>query len=130
MTAAPATPHALIVDDEPDIRMVARVALERVAGWEVTVASGAAEAVAAVAERRPDVVLLDVMMPGVDGPGTLLQLRELPDGADLRVLFLTAKVQAAELERLAGLGVDGVLRKPFDPMTLAADVRDHLGWDA
>ena len=130
MTPVPATPHALIVDDEPDIRMIARVALERVAGWEVTEATGADEAVAAVAARRPDVVLLDVMMPGVDGPATLSRLRDLPDGERLRVVFLTAKVQAAELERLAALGVDGVLGKPFDPMTLATDVRRTLGWDA
>ncbi|HSK22230.1 MAG TPA: response regulator [Egicoccus sp.] len=122
------TPHALIVDDEAAIRMVARLGLERVAGWSVSEASGADEALAAITERRPDVVLLDVMMPGQDGPQTLEHLRALPGGAQLAVVFLTAKAMRAEVERLRALGVDGVIAKPFDPMTLAAEVSEVLGW--
>ncbi|GGI09609.1 response regulator [Egicoccus halophilus] len=123
------TPHVLIVDDEDAIRMVARLGLERVAGWSVTEAGSAVEAAAAVGTVRPDVVLLDVMMPVEDGPQTLERLRALPGGADLRVLFLTAKAQRSEIERLRALGVDGVISKPFDPMTLAGDIAGLLGWD-
>lgn len=124
------TPHALIVDDEAAIRMVARLGLERVAGWSVDEAAGADEAIAAVAARRPDVILLDVMMPGQDGPQTLERLRALPGGAELAVLFLTAKAMRAQVERLRMLGVDGVISKPFDPMSLADEVSQVLGWAA
>lgn len=122
------TPHVLIVDDEAAIRMIARLGLERVAGWTVSEASGADEAVAAVAAQRPDVVLLDVMMPGQDGPQTLVRLRALPDGATLPVVFLTAKALRTEMERLGDLDVRGVIAKPFDPMTLADRVSRALGW--
>jgi CheY-like chemotaxis protein len=119
----------LVVDDEPDIRLVARLALERLGGFEVVEAADADGAVAAVDARPPDAVLLDVMMPSDDGPATLRRLRALPDGNDLDVVFLTAKVQAAEVARLEALGVRGVLAKPFDPMTLATELRTLLGWE-
>ncbi|MFA9430615.1 response regulator [Egicoccus sp. AB-alg2] len=122
------SPHVLVVDDEHAIRMVARLGLERVAGWSVSEAAGADAAVEAVAARRPDAVLLDVMMPDQDGLRTLARLRALPGGDELSVVFLTATAQRTEIERLRGLGVDGVIGKPFDPRSLAAEVSALLGW--
>lgn len=119
-------PHVLLVDDEPDIRRIARLALERIAGWRVTEAGSGPEAVALVETERPDAVLLDVMMPGQDGPQTLAALRALPDAPP--VVFLTAKVQSEELSRLGALDVAGVLAKPFDPMTLGRQLAEVLGW--
>ena len=113
--------HALLVDDEDDIRRVARMSLERVGGWTVTDASSADEALAAAAAERFDVVLLDVMMPDVDGPSTLGLLRpEIGDAVP--VVFLTAKVQPADVTRLRELGAVGVIAKPFDPMGLPGEL--------
>jgi DNA-binding response OmpR family regulator len=113
----------LLVDDEPDIRAVAKMALERVGGWEVTAAASAAEAVAAVEAERPDVVVLDVMMPDVDGPATYVRLRPLV-GEDVPIIFLTAK---DEHDRLLGLGAAGVIAKPFDPLSLPREVAAITG---
>jgi CheY-like chemotaxis protein len=107
----------LLVDDEDDIRRVAALSLERVGGWEVVPTGSAAEAVAAAEGGGFDAVLLDVMMPDVDGPATLERLRPLL-GPEVPIVFLTAKVQPADVERLRGLGAAGVLAKPFDPMRL------------
>jgi CheY-like chemotaxis protein len=120
--------HVLLVDDDEAIRMVARLGLERVGGWSVATAASCEEALEAVDERWPDAVLLDVMMPGVDGPHTLGRLRDLDGGEQLPVVFLTAKLQPDEVARLRGLGVAGVLGKPFDPMALPGEVAQVLGW--
>ena len=117
----------LIVDDEPDIRRIAKLGLSRVGGMEVVEAANGAEALVRAKEEKPDAVLLDVMMPGLDGPSTLARLREDPATSGIPVVFLTAKAIAAELERLKGLGAAGVLTKPFDPMTLARELRALLG---
>jgi CheY-like chemotaxis protein len=117
----------LLIDDEPDIRRVARLGLTRVGGMEVVEASSGAEGLVKAREERPDAVLLDVMMPGLDGPSTLARLREDPATAGVPVVFLTAKAMAAEVDRLKALGAAGVLTKPFDPMTLARDLRAALG---
>lgn len=117
----------LIVDDEPDIRRIARLGLSKVGGMEVVEASNGAEGLVRAKAEMPDVVLLDVMMPAVDGPTTLARLREDPATAGIPVVFLTAKAIAAEVERLKSLGAAGVLTKPFDPMTLARDLRAALG---
>lgn len=116
----------LIVDDEDDIRRIARIALTKVGRMDVVEASSGTEGVRKAAEERPDVVLLDVMMPGLDGPSTLAVLLSDPATASLPVIFLTAKAMASEVERLKGLGARGVLTKPFDPMKLASDVRTIL----
>jgi CheY-like chemotaxis protein len=118
--------HALLVDDEDDIRRVARMSLERVGGWTVTDASSAAQALAAAQEQRFDAVLLDVMMPDVDGPATLRLLRPII-GPDVPVVFLTAKVQPADVARLRELGAVGVIAKPFDPMGLPGELARLLG---
>jgi len=117
----------LIVDDEPDIRRIAKLGLSRVGGMEVVEATNGTEALARAREDHPDAVLLDVMMPVLDGPSTLARLREDPATAGIPVVFLTAKAIAAEVERLKSLGAAGVLTKPFDPMTLARELRGVLG---
>jgi two-component system, OmpR family, response regulator len=120
----------LIVDDDESIRLIARMSLERIGGWEVLDAGCAADALEAARSGPLEAVLLDVMMPGVDGPATLELLRPVI-GPDTPVIFLTAKTQAADREHLAGLGAAGLIAKPFDPMTLpdqvAATVADSTG---
>ena len=117
----------LIVDDEPDIRRIAKLGLARVGGMEVVEATNGTEALARAKEDHPDAVLLDVMMPGLDGPSTLARLREDPATSGIPVVFLTAKAIATEVDRLKSLGAAGVLTKPFDPMTLARELRGVLG---
>jgi CheY-like chemotaxis protein len=118
----------LIIDDEDDIREVAALSLESVAGWEVIVADSGAQGVARAAEQKPDAILLDVMMPGMDGPTTFRELRTNPATARIPVLLLTAKVQNSDQRRFADLGVEAVLFKPFDPLTLSQQIASALGW--
>lgn len=113
----------LYVEDEPDIQMVARIALETVGGFKLLVCGSGQDAVAAAPAFTPDLILLDVMMPGLDGPATLAALRRLPGLEETPVVFMTAKVQANEVARYRQLGALDVIAKPFDPMTLAATVR-------
>jgi two-component system OmpR family response regulator len=113
----------LFVEDDPDIQTVAKMALEALGGFTVLACSSGAEALAAVDGFIPDLVLLDVMMPGMDGPATLAALRERPVGRDLPVVFMTAKVQAQEVARYRALGAEDVIAKPFDPMSLSDRVR-------
>ena len=113
----------LYVEDEPDIQAVAKVALELLGGFQVQVCGNGQEALAAVRDFAPDLILLDVMMPGMDGPSTLAQLRADPGTATIPVVFLTAKVQPAEVVYYQSLGALDVIAKPFDPMTLAAQVK-------
>ena len=111
--------RTLLVEDDNDIRTLVRLSLEQLAGWQVVdVVSGAAALQAASAEVF-EVVLLDVMMPGMDGPETMRKLRALPTGAELPVVFLTAKAMPSEVQRLLALGAAGVITKPFDPGDLA-----------
>lgn len=121
--------HVLFVDDDEAIRLIAKLALERVGGFQVSLAPHGHAALAAVANLRPDAVLLDVMMPLLDGPATLSELRRHHTAADLPVVFLTAAVQRDQLERLQLLDAQGVLGKPFDPMRLAFDLRNLLAWE-
>lgn len=113
----------LCVEDEPDIQAVARLALEQVGGFQVEVCSSGDEALVRAAAWVPDLILLDVMLPGMDGPETLRRLREQPDTRGIPVAFMTARVQARELEHYRSLGAIGLLPKPFDPMTLADQLR-------
>lgn len=114
--------RVLYVEDEPDIQVVAKLALEMVAGYQVLICSGGQEALDKVAEFAPDIILLDVMMPGMDGPTTLQHLRANPDTANIPVIFLTAKVHPTEIQQFKELGALDVIAKPFDPMTLASQV--------
>ena len=120
--------RVLIVDDEPDLREITRLALERVAGWTVTVASSGPEALERAAADQPEAILLDVMMPGMDGPETARRLAADPLTADIPILLLTAKALSSELAALAAAPVAGILRKPFDPMRLAIQIEEALGW--
>ena len=118
----------LIIDDENDIREVAALSLETVAGWEVLTAPDGAAGIISAAAEQPDAILLDVMMPEMDGPATFRELQKNPATAQIPVLLLTAKVQANDQKRFADLGVRAVLFKPFDPMTLSQQIADALGW--
>ncbi len=117
----------LIIDDEDDIREVAALSLESVAGWDVIMASSGAQGLACAAEQKPDAILLDVMMPDMDGPATFRELRRNPATARIPVLLLTAKVQGSDQRLFADLGVEAVLFKPFDPLTLSAQIASVLG---
>lgn len=119
----------LIIDDETDIREVAALSLETVAGWEVIAASSGAQGLAMAIRELPDAILLDVMMPGMDGPTTFRELRKNPATSHIPVVLLTAKVQSSDQRRFADLGVNAILFKPFDPLTLYAQIADALGWD-
>ena len=113
----------LYVEDEADIRTVARMALEAVGGFEVIACASGDEALRLAPTARADLLLLDVMMPGLDGPSTLCALREMPETAETPVVFMTAKVQAAEIAEYRALGALGVISKPFDPMTVSDEIR-------
>ncbi|MFN3373276.1 MAG: response regulator [Chloroflexus sp.] len=112
----------LFVEDDPDIQMVAQLALEAVGGYTVQMCSSGAEALAVAEQFAPDLILLDVMMPGMDGPTTLAELRKKPALAQTPVIFMTARVQRHEVEQYLALGAADVISKPFDPMTLSAQV--------
>jgi len=112
----------LYVEDEPDIQAVARIALETVGSFTLEVCSGGQEALDRAPGFDPDLILLDVMMPGLDGPDTLQALRKLPGMEAKPVIFMTAKVMDSEVQRYLDLGAIGVIPKPFDPMSLAQQV--------
>ncbi|MBA3677580.1 MAG: response regulator [Sphingosinicella sp.] len=116
----------LYVDDEADIREVAAMSLELDPGLEVRTCSSGSEAIAVAAEWKPSLILLDVMMPGMDGPTTFANLRQQAETADIPVVFITARTQAQEVEGFKALGAQGVIAKPFDPMSLAPTVREYL----
>lgn len=116
----------LYIEDEADIRRVAKIALESIGRLTVVACASGEEAIAVAVEANPDLILLDVMMPNLDGPGTLQRLRELPAMAQVPVVFVTAKVQPDEIEFLKALGALDVISKPFDAITLADTL--HAIW--
>ena len=118
----------LIIDDEEDIREVAALALEATAGWQVFTAGSGVEGIAIATAEQPDAILMDVMMPGVDGPTTFRHMQQNPLVAHIPVLLLTAKVQGVDQRRFASLGLAAILFKPFDPLTLAHQISEALGW--
>lgn len=118
----------LIVDDEEDIREVAQLTLEAVGGWEVLTAASGNEALAKAVSEQPDAILLDIMMPDIDGLTTFQQLQANPVTQHIPVILLTAKVQAADRKRFAEIGITAMIAKPFDPMMLPDLVADALGW--
>jgi len=115
----------LIIDDDPDIRLIVRVSLSR-RGFAVAEASNGPDGLRSARDDRPDVIVLDVMMPEMDGPATLSALLADPAVAGVPVVFLTAKAMRSEIDRLRALGAAGVLLKPFDPMSLAAEIEAVL----
>jgi len=121
------SPRLLLVDDAEDIRMISCISLERVGDWTVVPVSSGEAALKALEHEAPfDAVLLDVMMPGMDGPSTLQQLRAHGLPAGVPVIFLTAKAQSAERQRLMSLGAAGVIAKPFDPLKLPDELTQLL----
>jgi CheY-like chemotaxis protein len=118
----------LVVDDDAGIREVTQVSLELVGGHQVTTAACGRDALVQARQERPDAILLDVMMPGLDGPATFERLQAEPSTRDIPVILLTARLQSSDRARLVGLGVRAVLSKPFDPMTLPGEVAEILGW--
>jgi CheY-like chemotaxis protein len=118
----------LIIDDEDDIREVAALSLEATADWTIYTACGGRDGMEVAEREQPDAILMDVMMPEMDGPTTFKQMQQNPAIAKIPVVLLTAKVQGADQRRFAGLGVAAVLFKPFDPLTLAAQICEVLGW--
>lgn len=118
----PPLTRILLVEDDPDIQTVARLGLKVVGGFTVEICSSGKEAIQAAPTFAPDLILLDVMMPGMDGMTTLKALRELPQILTTPVIFLTAKVQTHEVAYYKQLGVWDVIAKPFDPMTLSANL--------
>ena len=124
-----ATKRVLLVDDEEDIREVAKVSLEMVGGLEVVTASSGSEGLEKARAEMPDAILLDVMMPDMDGPTTVHKLQADATIQHIPVILLTAKVQGADRRRFSDLGVTGVIAKPFDPMSLPFEVIQILGWN-
>jgi CheY-like chemotaxis protein len=116
----------LYVDDEPDIREVVEFSLGLDPEFEIRSCGSGSEALVIAAEWKPDLVLLDVMMPTMDGPATLERLRENVETSAIPVVFITARARAREIVRLRSLGAVGVVPKPFDPMALAVTMRSFL----
>jgi CheY-like chemotaxis protein len=117
----------LLVDDEADIRTISRLSLSNIGKWAVVEAKSGLDAVEVAAREAPDLILLDVMMPGMNGPTTFGKLREQPSTQTIPIIFMTAKVQKHEIDELLALGATGIIRKPFDPMKLADEIRQIVG---
>jgi CheY-like chemotaxis protein len=115
----------LHVDDESDIREVVELSLGLDPDFSVRSCASGRDALAATADWSPDLVLLDVMMPDMDGPTTLARLRERPATVEVPIVFMTARAQAIDIEHYMSLGAAGVIAKPFDPITLPSRARDY-----
>src|SRR5579862_5489399 len=118
--------RVLHIDDEPDILDIVAAAMSLDSEFVVRGCNSGARGLAAAAKWRPDLIMLDVMMPIMDGPATLKRLREDPKTAGIPVFFMTARAQTRELDHFKSLGAAGVIVKPFDPMTLAASLRSQM----
>lgn len=118
--------HVLLIDDDPFVRRLGAAGLRAAAGVEVVCAISGANGVALAQVSRPDVVLLDLNMPGEDGPTTFARLRATPGLSDVPVVFFTAETSAEVRDMLVELGAAGVIAKPFDPVSLAREVREVL----
>ena len=123
MTARPPLQRILLVEDDPDIQTVAGLALTRIGGFTVEICGTAREAFGRAPAFRPDLIILDVMMPGMDGVSALKALREIPETMTTPVVFMTARAQAQDLALYKEMGSLGVIAKPFEPMTLADTLR-------
>lgn len=121
--------RVLIIDDDEDIREVAQLALETVGGWQVFTAQSGAEGFYQAEVQQPDVILLDMMMPDMDGLSTLALIRSNPLTVNIPVVIVTAKAQTVDKNRCAQLGVTTIIAKPFDPMALSYQVAQALGWE-
>jgi CheY-like chemotaxis protein len=120
----------LVIDDELDIRTVVEACLRLVGGYEVSLAGSGQTGLQQAQTDQPDAILLDVMLPDLDGPATLAQLQANSTTSHIPVIFLTAKVRPADQARFLAMGVRAVIEKPFDPVMLAQQVATILGWPA
>jgi CheY-like chemotaxis protein len=118
----------LIIDDESDIREVAQISLEMMGDWQVLTSESGQDGLEKAKLSQPDAILLDVMLPDMDGPTTLQNLQADPSTSHIPVVFLTAKIQTSDRNRFAKLGVVAVIAKPFDPINLASQLAEALGW--
>ncbi|MBW2942782.1 response regulator [Zhongshania aquimaris] len=123
MSNPPELSRLMYVEDEPDIRVVANIALTQVAGFTVATPNNGAEALKLISSFMPQLILLDVMMPGMDGPQLLERIRELSDFVETPIVFITAKAQSEEIQKLKSMGAVAVITKPFNPMTLGEEIR-------
>jgi len=120
--------RVLIIDDEDAIREVAKICLELVGGWDVSTCGSGSEGLVLAMDQQPDAILLDVMMPGMDGPETFKRLQEEATTKSIPVILLTGRGNPSEDDEFNSLGVQGIIGKPFDPLTLSSDVSKVLGW--
>ncbi|MEM9088905.1 MAG: response regulator [Cyanobacteria bacterium P01_F01_bin.53] len=118
----------LMIDDEADIQTVARIGLKMIAGWEVLTANSGKEGIEQAKGHQPDAILLDVMMPDMDGVATLHALKADVETQAIPIIFLTAKAKAMDRKKLYDIGAQGVINKPFDPTTLSSQIEGFLGW--
>ncbi len=124
--SAPLLRKVLLADDDPDLRRLVQLSLTRVAKWQVVVASTGEAAVELACKEKPDLVVMDVSMPGMDGPTALRRLRENPETREIPVIFITARALPEEIEQHLAAGAAGVVTKPFDPLELPARLVDLL----
>ncbi|MFK8182598.1 MAG: response regulator [Phormidesmis sp.] len=122
------TKRILMIDDERDIQTIARIGLTVIGGWQVVTADSGQAGIALAKANHPDAILLDVMMPDMDGTATARALQADSTTQTIPIIFLTAKAQAVDRKRLYSLGAQGVIHKPFDPTTLASQISGFLGW--
>ena len=115
----PELKNILLVEDELDIQTIVQISLENIGGFNVKICNSGVEALETLKGYKPDLILMDVMMPQMDGPTTFLTLSKLPEYSTIPVIFMTAKAQALEVERYKALGVMDIITKPFDPLTLS-----------
>lgn len=123
-----AVKRVLFIDDEEDIKTLASFCLESEAGWQMLSASNGTEGIILAEEEQPDVILLDAMMPDLDGLQTIAQLQINPATKQIPVIFVTAKAQARDRRGFYAAGAKGVINKPFDAITLASQISGFLGW--
>jgi CheY-like chemotaxis protein len=128
LTADLKAKRILVVDNEPCIQEVAKICLETVAGWEVLTASSGQECLSMAETGQPDAILLDVMMPDMDGPTTFQKLQENPATRNIPVILLTAKIQASDRRYYNQIGIITAIAKPFNPLELAGQIANVLGW--
>ncbi len=120
----------LVVEDDPDIRSILQITLERVSIWKVATAATGSKALELATKEQFDAAILDVMLPGLDGPALFAQMQQRESTKDLSVVFLTAKTHNQELRELKSMGARGVLPKPFSPIELRQQIATLFGWEA
>lgn len=123
------TKRILVIDDEDGVREIIQISLEAAGGWEVFAAASGSEGLTIAATQQPDAIILDVMMPDMDGPQTFAHLQANPQIKHIPTILLTAKAKASEQKELIELGVSGVITKPFKPMDLVNQIRKLLNWN-